>query len=68
MSKQTLYKYFRDLEELGVVKVSRRIGRATMYRINLEHPLVRKLDEMVTETSLKIVDEHKQALLVKKAR
>ncbi|MEM3489728.1 MAG: winged helix-turn-helix domain-containing protein, partial [Nitrososphaerota archaeon] len=34
MSKQTLYKNFKDLEELGIVKVSRRIGRAVMYRIN----------------------------------
>ncbi|MEM2373839.1 MAG: HTH domain-containing protein, partial [Thermoproteota archaeon] len=31
MSKQTLYKNFKDLEELGVVKPSRKIGRATMY-------------------------------------
>jgi len=45
MGKQTLYKNFKDLEELGIAKVSRRIGRAVMYKINREHPLVRRLDE-----------------------
>ncbi|MBS7618760.1 helix-turn-helix transcriptional regulator [Candidatus Bathyarchaeota archaeon] len=41
MSKQTFYKNFKGLEELGIVKPSRKIGRATMYRINKEHPLVK---------------------------
>jgi DNA-binding transcriptional ArsR family regulator len=57
MSKQTLYKSFGDLEELGVVKVSRRIGRAVLYRINMQHPLVKQLHSMVTQTSLKIAEE-----------
>jgi len=57
MSKQTLYKNFGDLEELGIVEVSRKIGRATMYRINVEHPLMKRLDEIVTEVSLQIAEE-----------
>ncbi len=57
ISKQTLYKNFKDLEELGVVKVSRNIGRATMYRINREHPLIKRLDEMINEISLQIAEE-----------
>ncbi|MCR6669699.1 MAG: winged helix-turn-helix domain-containing protein, partial [archaeon YNP-WB-040] len=40
MSKQTLYKNFKDLEELEIVKISRKVGRAVMYKINMEHPLV----------------------------
>jgi Fe2+ or Zn2+ uptake regulation protein len=66
MSKQMLYKNFKDLEELGIVKVSRKIGRAVMYRINREHPLVKKLDEMVKETSLQIAKQEleKQAKTV----
>ena len=54
MSKQTFYKYFRDLEELEVVKPTRRIGRAILYRINKEHPLVKKLNEIVNEVSMQI--------------
>ena len=30
ISKQTFYKNFKDLEELGIVKFSRSIGRAVM--------------------------------------
>ena len=57
MSKQTLYKNFKDLEELGVVKYSRQIGRATMYRLNKEHPMVRKIDEMTNEISLQVAEK-----------
>jgi predicted transcriptional regulator len=59
MSKQTFYKYFKDLEELGIVKFSRSIGRASMYRINLEHPLVKRLDEIVKDVSLQIAEQEK---------
>jgi Fe2+ or Zn2+ uptake regulation protein len=66
MSKQTLYKNFKNLEELGVVKPTRKIGRATLYRINREHPLVKKLDEMINEISLQIAEKEaeKQAQAV----
>jgi AraC-like DNA-binding protein len=57
MSKQTLYRNFKDLEELGIVKVSRKIGRAIMYRINREHPLVKKLDEIINAMSLQIAKQ-----------
>ena len=57
MSKQTLYKNFKDLEELGIVKFSRKIGRAVMYRINREHPLVKRLDEIINEMSLLIAEQ-----------
>jgi len=66
MSKQTLYKNFKDLVELGVVKVSRNIGRATMYRINREHPLVKRLDEMINEISLQIAEEETKRIKVQR--
>ena len=64
MSKQTLYKNFKDLMELGVVKLSRNIGRATMYRINREHPLVKRLNEMVNEISLQIAEKEAEKIRV----
>jgi predicted transcriptional regulator len=57
MSKQTVYKNFRDLEELGVVKVSRRIGRATLYRIDRNYPLIKTLNENVNEASFEIAKQ-----------
>jgi len=59
MSKQTLYKCLKDLEELGMVKVSRKIGRASLYKINLENPMVKMLNEYVTQLSLQIAEQEK---------
>ena len=57
MSKQTFYKYFPDLEEYEIVKVSRRIGRAKLYRINIEHPLVTMLREYEKKVSLQMAEK-----------
>lgn len=63
MSKQTVYKNFKDLEELGILKFSRKIGRATMYRIDRSHPMVRTLNESVNDASFQIAkQEGKQAV------
>ena len=59
MSKQTFYKYFEDLEDLGVVKVSRRIGKAKLYKINLENPMVKLIKEYETELSLQMAEQEK---------
>lgn len=56
MSKQTLYKNFRDLVELGIVKASRKIGRATMYRLNRDHPLVKEINNLINQVSLRIAE------------
>ena len=57
MSKQTFYKYFPDLEKYGIVKVSRKIGKAKLYKINLKHPLVEMLREYEAKISLQISEQ-----------
>jgi len=57
MSKQTFYKYFPEVEEYGIVKVSRRIGKAKLYRINAKHPLVSMLREYEKKVSLQIAEK-----------
>ncbi|MBI4258539.1 MAG: winged helix-turn-helix transcriptional regulator [Thaumarchaeota archaeon] len=57
MSKQTFYKYFKDLEEYGIVTVSRRIGKAKLYRVNANNPMVKMLNEMVSKISLQIAEK-----------
>ena len=59
MSKQTFYKYFPELEEYGIVKVSRKIGKAKLYRINVEHPLVKILREYELKLSQEIAEKAK---------
>ena len=46
ISKMTLYKYFDILIKLGILKESRKIGRATLYKLNLKNPIVKKLIEV----------------------
>jgi len=57
MSKQTLYKNFKDLEELAIVVQTRKIGRAVMYRINMRNPMVKMLNEQVNRMSYEIAAE-----------
>lgn len=57
MSKLTLQKYFKNLEELGLITESRKIGRATLYKINLENPMIKMLIEYETQLSLQIADQ-----------
>jgi len=66
MSKQTFYKYFADIEEYGIVTTSRRIGKARLYKINLNHPLVSMLREYETRISLQIAEKEaeKQAQVI----
>jgi DNA-binding transcriptional ArsR family regulator len=62
MSKLTFYKYFKDLVELGLVTPSRKIGRATLYRINLENPIVKMIIDCETKLSLQIAEQEAEKL------
>jgi DNA-binding transcriptional ArsR family regulator len=62
MSKLTFYKYFKDLEELGLVSATRKIGRATLYKVNLENPMVRMLIEYETKFSLQIAEKEVESM------
>lgn len=72
MSKQTFYKYFSDIEEYGIVSPTRKIGRATLYRINSRHPLVSMLKQYETQVSLQLAEkeemETKKPVAVKAAK
>jgi len=62
ISKQTFYKYFPELEEYGIVEVSRKIGRAKLYKINLKHPLVNMLREYETKVSMQIAEKEAEKM------
>ncbi|MBO3755167.1 MAG: winged helix-turn-helix transcriptional regulator [Candidatus Brockarchaeota archaeon] len=70
MSKQTFYKYFGDIEKYGIVKVSRKIGKASLYKINPENPIVKMLRECEMQISLQIaekeVEKQAQAVALRK--
>ncbi|MBL7160627.1 MAG: winged helix-turn-helix transcriptional regulator [Candidatus Aenigmarchaeota archaeon] len=43
MSKATFYKHWDRLEGFGIVKISRKFGKAKLYQINRGNPLVEEL-------------------------
>ena len=52
VSKPTLFKVWKTLEELGIVVETRKVGKVRMYKLNEENPIVRKfieLDEVISK-------------------
>ncbi len=62
----TLHGFWKDLVNLGIVTKTRRIGRAELYKLNINSLLVRKLIDLDTTISKKLMHEEieKQKLRV----
>ena len=43
ISRMSLFKYWKKIENFGVVKKTREIGRASLFVLNDENPIVQKL-------------------------
>jgi DNA-binding transcriptional ArsR family regulator len=54
MTKRTLSEKLPTLEDLGLVRVTRKIGKAKLYQIDLENPTVKSLAEIERTLSLQI--------------
>ena len=46
MSRSTFFKAWKTLESSGIFTATRRIGRASMCRLNRQNPVVQKLIEL----------------------
>ena len=57
----TLHQFWQDLVKLGVVKPTRKIGRAELYKLNLESPLVKKLVEIDLLVSKQLIQKELDA-------
>lgn len=62
----TLHQFWPRLVKLGIVKKTRRIGRAELYKINLENSSVKKLIELDIIISKQIIKKEleKQKIVV----
>ena len=60
----TLHGFWNNVVMLGIVKKTRRIGRAELYMLNLDSPLVKKLIELDIDISKKMLNKesHNQKL------
>lgn len=54
MSKATFYKYWPEIEENNLVSESRRFGKAVLYTLNEDNPMIKELIEL----DEKIAEQH----------
>ena len=64
ISKVTFYKYFTILESNGIVEVTRKVGKAKMYKLNEKNEVTKKIKELVWALGVKAADK----ALVKKMK
>jgi len=69
MGRVTFFKYWTELERSGAVKETRKIGRATLYKIDRENDVVKhlvKLDmALARRAKEKASEEYKKPITVK---
>jgi DNA-binding transcriptional ArsR family regulator len=71
MAKSTLYEVLPELEESGVVVETRKIGKASLYRLNGESPVVEGIRGLirsyvratVSSEEVSVIDEEKRSIL-----
>jgi hypothetical protein len=68
ISWTTLHVYWKNLLRLGVVKQTRLVGKAKMYKLNIENPLVIKLKELDLFISESFIEEELKKQSVKKLK
>lgn len=63
----TLHGFWKNVVKLGIVTKTRRIGRAELYKLNLNSPVVKKLIDLDKDISKKMIQEeiNRQKLKVK---
>jgi len=69
MGRVTFFKYWTELEKSGAVKVTRKVGRATMYKLDRENEVVKhlvKLDMALARRAMeKASEQYKKPITVK---
>lgn len=69
MGRVTFFKYWAELEKSGAVKETRKIGRATLYKLDREKEIVKhlvKLDMTLARNAMeKAAAEYKKPIAVK---
>ena len=53
----TLKLFWKRLEESRIIKQTRAVGKAKMYRLNFDNPVVKKFRDFYWETTKQVVHE-----------
>ena len=72
MSRVTFFKYWKELEGSGALMATRKIGRATMYKLDRTNDIVKqliRLDMTISRKAMeKQVEENEKPIAVKTGR
>ena len=60
MSRATFFKYWKELEKSGAVLVTRKIGRATLYKLDRTNEIVKQLIALDMTISKKAMEKQVQ--------
>lgn len=64
IGRTTLFRIWNDLVKSGIIKHTRDIGNAKLYRINMENKVVKKLVEIFDELVIVPLNEKKKIEVV----
>lgn len=64
ISRTQLYRFWNVLEEFELVKETRKIGGTTLYKVNLDSPIIRLLEQL----SQNVADEINERILIKEKK
>lgn len=67
MSKVTFYKYWDEIERVGIVKVSRRFGKTKLYELDKKNIIVEKLIELENILIEKSIQKIEKRLAIRTA-
>jgi len=51
ISRTQLYRFWNLIEDMSIVKETRKIGATTLYKINLDSPIVQVLEKLSQQVS-----------------
>jgi len=71
MSRVTFFKYWKELEKSDALSISRKIGRATMYKLDRNNEVVKqliKLDMALARKSMQQAVDHYEKPISAKSR
>lgn len=67
IGRATFFKYWKELEEFGVVRVTRKIGKSKLYKLNEGSEVVKKLVMLDSALSKKAMEKAVEEQLTKQA-
>jgi len=63
IGRTTLFRIWNDFIQLGIVKNTRNIGNAKLFRLNLENPFVKKMADLFDTLVIEPLNKRKKVVV-----